>query len=149
MSKPPSDAKVTMTGDAEAIAAFVQAREETREREALWPKTAAGHVDTRAAMTRLVRLFPSLRDAMGVEPWDPDAFLAWACGAHSSGMLHAAKFILSVWNPATDWNAVAHEAGLLAGDERLSPFSLHDALGVWDYEHRDAFGLWVHAAFWP
>ena len=30
-----------------------------------------------------------------------------------------------------------------------SSASLHDALGVWDYAHRDAFGLWVHAAFWP
>lgn len=157
MGKPSDDdAKVTvrtehgtMTGDAKAIAEFVQVREETREREALWPKTAQGDVDTKAAMTRLVRLFPTLRDAEGVDPWDADAFLAWACGAHSSGMLHAAKFVLSVWNPRTDWNEVAHEAGLLNAEQRLSPFNLHDALGVWDYEHRDAFIMWVHGAFWP
>lgn len=133
----------------DAASALAQATRASLDREALWPKTAEGWVDTRAAMTTLVRLFPTLRDAMGVEPWDLDLFLAWACGAHSSGMLHAAKFVLSVWNPTTDWNEFAHEKGFLSAGERLAPFNMHDALGAWDFAHRDAFAKWVHGAFWP
>jgi hypothetical protein len=140
----------TLTGSPEAIAEWQRSKREQRDREQPWPKTDKGYVDTYAAMTTLARMFPTLRDAPGVDPWDATEFLRWTCtGGLSSGMLHAARFMLSVWNPRVDWNEVAHEEGILEGDEKLSPFNLHDALGCWDYEHRDAFASWVRGAFWP
>jgi hypothetical protein len=31
-------------------------------------------------MTALAQSFPTLRDAVGVDPWDADRFLGWFCG---------------------------------------------------------------------
>lgn len=50
--------------------AYVAARNAARERNRRWPQRSDGTVDTRAAMTTLARLFPTLRDADGVDPFD-------------------------------------------------------------------------------
>lgn len=57
------------------------------------------------SMAQLVRSFPTLTDAKGIEPWDVDQFLRWALLEHrgGSGAAHAIRFLLSLQNPRTDW----------------------------------------------
>ena len=57
------------------------------------------------SMAHLVRSFPTLNDAKGIDPWDVDQFLRWALLDHrgGSGAAHAIRFILSLQNPRTDW----------------------------------------------
>ena len=145
---------VTKNGEIEsaekeaALAAYLGARARAEEsagrRRELWGEGGA------AAMTRLCKLFPSLRSAPGVEPWDSMRMLAVACGGASHGALCAARFVLSVWNCATDWDKEAHEAGILTDEEdRLRRFDVFEALGVWDFEHHEAFLTWARDPFWP
>jgi hypothetical protein len=63
------------------------------------------------AMSRLAKMFPSLRGVAGVEPWHVDELLTWLCTspAVTSGSHHAAMFVLGVWNTSTDWSEVAQE----------------------------------------
>jgi hypothetical protein len=138
----------SMTSDTLAIEALKQSVREAKERARGWSKTTREDAGTCQAMTALANLFPTLRGVDAIDPWNEEAVLAWTCGGHSSGALHAAKFALSVWNPAADWNAIARARGLLSGDQRLSPFDVHDAIRVWDYEHRAAFVAWMQGAFW-
>ncbi len=139
------------TGHPDAVREAVAASTLARERARRWPQTSEGHVDTRAAMTILARSFPVLaRDAEGIDPWDVDRFLAWLCGpAPSSGAIHSGRFVLSVWNPSTNWSEVAREGGIEGADERLRRFDLFDAVGVWDDAHRLACMIWIEAPFWP
>lgn len=57
------------------------------------------------SMAQLVRSFPTLTDAKGIDPWDVDQFLRWAVLDHrgGSGAAHAIRFILSLQNHRTDW----------------------------------------------
>ena len=86
-------------------------------------------------MTDLARGFPSMRGAPGVEPWDPGELNRWAAGPASSGERHAARFLLSVWDPATGW-----EAGR---------FDVLEALRIWDVTDRAAFLEWAADPWWP
>lgn len=133
--------------DEEARAAYLALRERSEEsarrRRELWGEGGAD------AMTRLCRLFPTLRNAPGVEPWDSIKMLDFACSGASHGALLAARFVLSVWNHATDWNDEAHRAGILTGDDHLRRFDVFEALGVWDYPHHEAFLTWARDPFWP
>lgn len=138
------------TGHPDAVRETEEAFARSRERAARWPQDAHGHIDTRAAMSVLGRLFPTLRGADGIEPWDADRFLAWLCGpVPSSGAQHAGRFLLSVWNPSTDWREVARDGGIEGADERLRRFDIHDAAGTWDEPHRLACMTWLDAPFWP
>lgn len=97
-------------------------------------------------MMELVKTFRSLRRTPDelFDPWDPECFADfWAAG--SGGEKDAALFVLSVWNPSTDW---AHW-GLTRGGERGGYFNLHTALANWDREHAEAFMLWCEAPWWP
>jgi hypothetical protein len=142
------DGETEYEGDPEAIAdakeamARSMAREE-RRRE-LWGEIGPG------AMTRLARLFPSLRDADGVEPWDSINLLRWALSGKSHGEALAAKFVLSVWNSTTDWEEIARDHGIITEpDHHFSRFDLYEAMGVWDYEHVNAMLAWLQLPFWP
>jgi hypothetical protein len=130
---------------------MMRAEKEARERALIWPQRADGRgIDTARAMTALARKFPTLRGVPGVDPWDALAFLRWACSpAPSSGAYHAAKFMLGVWSPDTDWTEEARAAGILSGDQRIARFDLFQAMGTWDVEHRRAVMTWIHAPFWP
>lgn len=104
--------------------------------------------DSRQCMTRLVRRFPSLGDADGIEPWDATRFLRWACDADmTSGRLHAVRFILQVWNPSTDWTEVAAAQGLDGG--HLTAFNVVDACAVWDESHRAGCLAYIELPFQP
>lgn len=74
-------------------------KERTRQRDALYPG------DYREKMTALCKSFPSLNEsAKGIDPWNTDLFLLWMLtGGGASGCMHAARFVLQVWNGNSDW----------------------------------------------
>lgn len=73
-------------------------RARDKERDTIFPGEAP------QKMAALARLFPSMVGVTGADPWDIDKFLLWCIttGA-SSGAMHAARFLLNVWNPNTNW----------------------------------------------
>lgn len=88
------------------------------------------------SMTTLARSFPTLGPALGVAPWSPEELEAWACGPiPGSGALHAARFVLTVWNSHAAWACGRFDALL--------------ALGAWDRQHRAAFLAWAAQPWWP
>ena len=101
------------------------------------PDARAGIAPTyRLRISTLAWSFPSLFDADGVHPWEPERFqAALLSGSPAAEALHAGRFVLSVWNPRQAW--------------ALGAFDLHEALGCWDEEHREAFGAWVSSPWWP
>lgn len=104
--------------------------------------------DNLQSMTRLVRRFPSLGDADGIEPWDAIRFLRWACDADmTSGRLHAVRFVLQVWNSSTDWTDAAAVEGL--DGRHLTAFNVVDACAVWDDAHRAACLAYIELPFQP
>ncbi len=86
-------------------------------------------------MTKLSKGFPSMRDAPGIDSWKPEHLNSWAAGPASSGERHTARFLLSLWDSATAW-----EAGR---------FDVLEALGVWDLPHRGDFLTWAEDPWWP
>ena len=90
---------------------------------------------THKKMTAFARTFPSMRDAAGVGPWDALELDSWGSGPRSHGERVTAQFLLSVWDPGTDW--------------KCGRFDLHEAMRVWDIEHHGAFGNWVSYPWWP
>lgn len=101
------------------------------------------------AMTKLARMFPALRQAQGIEPWDALKLLQWACRGVSHGELLAAKFCLMVWNRRANWEFEAREHGLIQPDGRFSEFDIFEAWGVWDHGNRNAALEWLQCPFWP
>lgn len=146
---PKGDGSVEYEGDdisaiAEAVEAFTHARSQHERRAVAWGKIGS------ESMTRLAKSFPSLRHAPGVEPWNVDKFLPWATsGVLSHGEVLAAKFVLSVWNPGTDWEDVAREGGLLDEGQRFRRFDLFEAMNVWDSAHVRAALTWLESPFFP
>ena len=89
----------------------------------------------RLRITALAWKFPSLLRAEGVHPWDPERFQAALLARPAPAeALHAARFVLSVWNRRQPW--------------ALGAFHLHTALRCWDEEHRDAFRGWLALPWW-
>lgn len=87
---------------AEILQQHLDALDYDAKRRELWGEIGPG------AMTRLAKLFPSLRDAPGVDPWDALKLLDWLCsGAATSGNTAAGLFVLGVWNDS-DWTEIAH-----------------------------------------
>ncbi len=74
--------------------------------------------------------FPTLRDAAGVAPWNPNRLDIWASEeADSPEAIAAAQFLLSRWNPGCEW-----ECG---------GFDPHRAFAAWDSPHRLAYLDWA------
>jgi hypothetical protein len=116
-----------------------------RARQTVWP------TDNRAAMTVLGRMFPSLRDAAGVDPWDVDALVGWLnTGAYSKAERCAGLFLLSVWN-GDDWCAYGLKVRRPAYKElrRIGRFDFNDAWACWDERNRAAALAWLTCPFWP
>ena len=94
------------------------------------------HLNNSLRMEALLQSFPTLRAADGVAPWNPARFQRWVrSSAPGHGAHCAGRFVLSVWNPSTRW--------------KCGRFEPHEALGVWDPEHRAAFVAWARAPWWP
>jgi hypothetical protein len=105
-----------------------------------------------AAFSTLAHQLPSLRARGAPLPpreaataWEALPFLRWLCTEGlSHGELLAARLVLGVWNPDTDWVAEAREAGLpypLAAKR----FDALEAATVWDREHLEALAAWLAA----
>lgn len=76
--------------------------------------------DRHQAMSELASLFPTLKKASGVKPWKASQFVRWAIfHGHCSGSAHAVRFLLSVWNPDSDWRQLLIEAGPSDDDQLL------------------------------
>ena len=91
---------------------------------------------TDAQMSRLALQFPTLRQAPGVQPWQPQQLERWACGpAPSSAAAHAARFMLAVWDNRRQW--------------RCGAFDLIDAIRIWDETHAAAMQAWVSKPWLP
>src|SRR5689334_21363655 len=85
--------------DEDTVRQAIAEIEDGEARRARWPK------DGRQAMTALAQLFPSMRGVPGTDPSDVDQLIPWLNGpAPGSGAASAGRFLLSVWNPGTDWN---------------------------------------------
>ncbi|MFO0888251.1 MAG: hypothetical protein U0790_03785 [Isosphaeraceae bacterium] len=97
------------------------------------PKSEGAALGARMAAFALT--FPSMRYASGVKPWDAERLDAWADGSRSHGELVTARFLLTVWDPATDW--------------KCGRFDLMDALRVWDPTHHAVFLRWAREPWWP
>lgn len=97
---------------------------------------------------QLVRSFPTLRHVSAelFRPWDAVRF-AQLFRSASGGEKDAALFVLSVWNPTTDWRKLAK----LARDRSPTGgfFDVHRALGNWDFENCAAFLAWARDPWWP
>jgi hypothetical protein len=142
------DGSVEYEGDpaviAVAIVVDVRGRARAARRRKAWGRIGV------ESMARLVALFPSLREAPGVNPWNTDEFLPWAVsGVLSHGEVLAAKFVLAVWNPTTDWEKAAQEKKLLEDGQHFARFDLFEAMSVWDQEHVDAALAWIELPFFP
>jgi hypothetical protein len=101
-----------------------------------------------APIERLARSFPALEVApsrLFYPAWDPVRF-AENYRAGSGGEKDAALFVLSVWNPTTNWWKVAR----LARDRTPlgGYFDVHRALGNWDPSNRSAFLEWAKDPWW-
>jgi len=91
-----------------------------------------------AAIIELARSFPTLEGCTPIDPgdWDIGRFIAKADASLSSGGIHAALFVASVWH--WDWPK-SH------GRE----FRIAEAMCVWDEQHRRAFLQWCEDPFFP
>ena len=100
-------------------------------------------------MSYLAQLFPTLRAAPGVEPFDAEKLLRWCATspALTAGGAHAIAFLLSVYNPDADWRLEAKERGLDAPDS--IPFDAVRAMRTWDAPHRRAFLVWAEKPVFP
>lgn len=86
-------------------------------------------------IAKLAASFP--KDTRRLGPLERSTLGHWAGSspAVTSGSLAAARFVPIFFNPST-----AVEYG---------SFDLHEALSVWDADHRVAFLAWATAPWWP
>lgn len=76
-------------------------RRRTLERDRLFPGA-----DAKQRMVALCRLFPSIVEegCDGIDPFDAQLLVRWALlRGGSSGLLHAIRFVLHVWNSNARW----------------------------------------------
>lgn len=86
----------------------------------------------RERMSDLAESFPGLVGYEGVRPWRAAVFASSVLADdRGMGALHAARFVLSVFNFRTKW------------PEPIGTFNLVEALGTWDDANRAAFQAWV------
>ena len=94
-----------------------------------------GGFDKDAAMRGLVASFHTLSEYPSEGPFEALRFQRWAKHTQSSGGLHAARFVLSLWNPSGRW--------------AIGRFDLVHAMGVWDPSMRESFLAWAQSPWWP
>lgn len=86
------------------------------------------HTDT--AFLELGVRFPSLEQAPGLSPWNPNQLDIWAAEqSPNRNAVHAARFLLNLWMPTQQW--------------QCGHFVADDAIRDWDRAHRRAFLDWV------
>jgi hypothetical protein len=111
-----------------------------QRQRARWPD------DLHRAMSELARLFPTMQDVPGTDPWNAEQLIAWMnTSAPTSGSWWAAMFLLGVWNPSTKWN----KEGIKMRKGATGKFDLFRAMQVWDQMHIDAAREWIANPFFP
>jgi len=139
---PERDAEGLAFARAQMHATVRRAEAQAQLKRERWGDDPAGWI------SRLARRFPSLRDAVGIDPWDALTFLRWSDGPQlTGGMAHAIRFVLQVWNASTDWREIAAANGI--DGTHLDPFNVARAFQTWDDAHREAFLAWCEAPFFP
>lgn len=95
-----------------------------------WPRrhVASRKLPAEERMSALAESFPALRNAPGVRPWRALDLEEWTAVC-SSGELHAARFVLQVWNVHHEWSC--------------GPFQVVKAMCTWDDGNRAAFQAWA------
>lgn len=83
------------------------------------------------AVAELASMFPSLREAPGLEQFDEFQFVDWMKAEASPMAKHAAKLVLSVWENVPQ------------------AFNLTEAFRDWDDEHREAYVAWFQRPLMP
>ena len=84
-----------------------------------------------SAVVELAHMFPSLREAPGLDPFDEVRFEVWMKEDASLQAQHAAKLVFSVW------------------ENMPQAFKLTDAFRDWDDEHREAYVAWFRRPLMP
>ncbi len=82
-------------------------------------------------VTELANIFPSLRNAPGLDPFDELRFEKWMKEEASLQARHAARLVLSVW------------------ENMPQAFSITEAFRDWDDEHREAYVAWFQRPLMP
>lgn len=100
-------------------------------------------------MLDLARSFPSLRPKLRAAESFNAAALWQDAQPWSHGEKCAAAFVLSVYNPTGEWTLPDGHEDRFPESPAPLPFDLHDAYGVWDDAHRNAFVAWARAPWWP
>jgi hypothetical protein len=111
---------------------------ENKQKPGRWPEESA------LAMAELAKLFPSLRDAPGTDPWSVEQLIGWLnTDAPKTGSRSAGMFLLGVWDPIANW--------WFHGLKRshAGRFDFFRAIGAWDEKHMQAFQEWLANPFWP
>ena len=81
---------------------------------------------TEIRIAREASFFPSLKDAAGVWPWNPELLDKWANeDIRTEAEKNSARFILNLWEPANQWKS--------------GSFDPKRAIESWDLVHRKAF----------
>ena len=81
-------------------------------------------------MQKIARLFPSLHNKKGIEPWDPEKLLAWAWRSGGDEQAKtSAKLLLTLWDTRRKWP--------------WGRFDLIAALRTWDSDHRFGFSSYI------
>jgi hypothetical protein len=89
-------------------------------------RNVENHQPTEYHLEVLASRFPSLKDARGISPWNPNQLDIWASEfGRDQNAFHAAKYLLALWNAHNGW-----ECG---------PFDPKAAIQVWDRVHRRTF----------
>jgi hypothetical protein len=84
---------------------------------------------------RLALSLPALRLAPGVQPWEAQRLDVCTSGPSTSeAALHAAPFVLAVWDRPHPWRSGRLDAVV--------------ALSLWGVPHRGAFLTWVARPWW-
>lgn len=74
--------------------------------------------------------FPTLVNAPGVAPWNPNQLDIWAAESTDDiNALHSARFLLNLWMPAREW--------------QCGRFDMNEAIQSWDRTHRRVFLDWA------
>lgn len=121
---------------------------------------AAKYITNDARVTALAQTFPTLRDADGVFPWDPEKLDAWARRGRCHGAILSAQFVLALWHgrlghvgkprktpEKDDWSGIHRFP--VDTFWRCGLFDVVSALTTWDEQHRTAFLAWAKDPWWP
>lgn len=77
-------------------------------------------------ITKIAEMFPSLNQAEGIWPWNPERLDVWASELGRTDVeVHTARYVLKIWNGDMEW--------------ACGVFDQNAALKCWDQTHLNAY----------